>query len=171
MNCSSCGAALPANSTVCQYCHAHNAIDLRGVVEFSISQEAAERDCPCCHIPMQTLNIAVSQPLTVDRCTVCTGLFFPLGGVQLLLDQVVGQVYSANHELLEHLQRELFRLEKVVYRKCPVCAQLMNRQTFGYRSGVVLDRCAYHGDWLDGGEFLHLAQWKKAGGQLLSPQA
>ena len=96
------------------------------------------------------------------------GLFLPPGGVGFLLDKVVGPVYAANRALLENLQQELYRPEKVVYRKCPVCRQRMNRLAFGYRSGVVLDCCAVHGDWLDCGEFLHLTQWKKAGGALLA---
>ena len=166
MNCSSCGAVLPANSTICEYCHAHNPIDLHGIIGFSIKHQETERHCPGCQTPLQLLELATKPTVCVDRCPNCGGLFFAPGGIGFLLDQVVGPVYAANRELLGNLQRELYRPEKIVYRKCPVCSQLMNRKTFGYRSGVVLDRCASHGDWLDSGEFLHLAEWKKAGGVL-----
>jgi len=157
---------LPANSTICQYCRAHNPIDLNGVVEFSATHTDAERLCPDCGTALQLLKIATQPSCFVDRCGDCGGLFLPPGGLGFLLDRVVGPVYAANRALLENLQRALYRPEKVVYRKCPVCGHRMNRQAFGYRSGVVLDRCAAHGDWLDCGEFLHLTQWKKAGGQL-----
>jgi Zn-finger nucleic acid-binding protein len=40
----------------------------------------------------------------------------------------------------------------------------MSRVNFGYRSGVVIDRCTNHGIWLDSGEITHLMEWKKAGG-------
>ena len=106
----------------------------------------------------------------MDRCAECGGLFLPPGGVGFLLDKLVGPVHAANRALLENLQRALYRQEKIVYRKCPVCGLRMNRQAFGYRSGVVLDRCVVHGDWLDCGEFMHLTQWKKAGGQLLGKE-
>ncbi len=43
----------------------------------------------------------------------------------------------------------------------------MSRVNFGYRSGVVIDRCTNHGIWLYSGEITHLMEWKKAGGQLL----
>ena len=167
MNCMSCGAALPANSTICDYCKAHNPIDLHGVIEFSAKHRETERPCPNCATPLQWLELATRPVSAVDYCPHCAGLFFPPGGIGFLLDQVVGQVYAVNRALLDNLQRELYRVEKVVYRRCPVCKLRMNRQAFGYRSGVVLDRCSSHGDWLDAGEFLHLAEWKKAGGQLV----
>jgi len=44
----------------------------------------------------------------------------------------------------------------------------VNRQNFGERSGVVVDRCKAHGVWLDSGEFRRLAEWMKAGGQILA---
>ncbi len=166
MNCTSCGAVLPANSTVCAYCKSHNPVDLKGVIGFSVKHEETERLCPSCQTHLQLLELSTQPVSYVDQCPRCGGLFFPPGGIGFLLDQVVGVVYAANRALLDNLQKELYRQEKVTYRKCPVCLQLMNRQSFGHRSGVVLDRCAIHGDWLDSGEFLHLAEWKKAGGLL-----
>jgi Zn-finger nucleic acid-binding protein len=166
MNCSSCGAVLPANSTICQYCLAHNPVDLQAVPGFSVTHKETQRFCPDCSTALQLLEIATKPTCSVDRCPECGGLFLPPGGVAFLLERVVGQVYAVNRALLENLQKELYRQEKVVYRKCPVCLHRMNRLAFGYRSGVVLDRCIIHGDWLDCGEFLHLTQWKKAGGQL-----
>ncbi len=166
MNCSSCGAVLPANSTVCEYCNAHNPVDLKGVIGFSVKHRETERLCPCCQAPLELLELTTKPVSSVDRCPHCGGLFFPPGGIGFLLDQVVGPVYAMHRELLENLHKELYRPETVVYRKCPVCKQMMSRQSFGHRSGVVLDRCINHGDWLDSGEFLHLAEWKKAGGLL-----
>ena len=157
---------LPANSTICQYCKAHNPVDLLAGPGFAVSAEATRRLCPDCATDLQRLAVATRPACAVDRCPECGGLFLPPGGVAFLLDKLVGPVYAANRALLENLQKELYRPEPVVYRKCPVCGLRMNRRAFGYRSGVVLDRCAAHGDWLDCGEFLHLTQWKKAGGQL-----
>jgi Zn-finger nucleic acid-binding protein len=166
MKCTSCGAPLPPNSTVCQYCQARNFLDLHGVVDFSLHHGDPVGPCPVCQTPLQKLVLATKPESWVDRCPECSGLFFPPGGIMFLLEQTVQPVYEANHELLENLQKSWYHREEVVYRKCPGCACCMNRQHFGYRSGVVVDRCMDHGDWLDGGEFRHLAEWRKAGGML-----
>lgn len=166
MQCSSCGAGLPADTTICPYCQTRNFIDLQGVAEFVVHDREGRLPCPACQTPLQSLQLATSPSCSVDRCPECGGLFFPPGGVAFLLDVTVKAVYVANQALLDHLQRTGYHAEKVVYRHCPVCAQGMNRHNFGFRSGVVLDRCKAHGDWLDGGEFRHLAEWKKAGGML-----
>ena len=55
---------------------------------------------------------------------------------------------------------------EVKYVKCPVCLQLMNRKSYGARSGVVADTCKEHGIWLDGGELGRILKWVKAGGLL-----
>ena len=159
---------MPANSTVCPYCQNRNFIDLQGVAEFVAHDKDTQHPCPACQTPLQSLELATTPTCWLDRCPECGGLFFPPGGVGFLLDRVVGPVYVANLPLLENLRKTLYHAEKIVYRQCPVCARHMNRQTFGYRSGVVLDRCAAHGDWLDCGEFRHLAEWKKAGGMSLA---
>lgn len=166
MNCSSCGAALPPDSTVCDYCHARNFIDLHGVVDFTVGQDEIHGPCPACQTPLQRLELATRPRSWLDRCPACGGLFFPPGGVGFLLDQVVAPVYVVNLALLENLQRAWYHAENIVYRKCPACGRGMNRQHYGYRSGVVVNRCMIHGDWLDCGEFRHLAEWKKAGGML-----
>jgi len=167
MNCVSCGAVLPANSSVCEYCNARNPIDLKGVIGFSIKHQETDRHCPSCQTPLQLLDLATKPPICIDRCLNCGGLFFPPGGMAFLLEQTVGPVYAVQRDLLENLHKEFYRMEKIVYRKCPVCSQMMRRHAFGFRSGVIVDSCANHGDWLDSGEFLHLAEWKKAGGLLM----
>lgn len=167
MNCSSCGAVLPPNSPVCQYCQARNFIDLHGVVEFSVAQQQPLGPCPACQTPLQRLDLANPAGCWLDRCPACGGLFFPPNGVGFLLEHVVAPVYAPNLALLENLQKLWYRPEKVVYRQCPVCARKMNRQHYGHHSGVVVDRCMMHGDWLDCGEFRQLAEWKKAGGMML----
>jgi Zn-finger nucleic acid-binding protein len=60
--------------------------------------------------------------------------------------------------------------DRVVYKKCPICRDLMNRKSFGARSGVVIDICKEHGTWLNGGELRKLMEWKRAGGLLLTQE-
>jgi len=52
-----------------------------------------------------------------------------------------------------------------MYRPCPYCKQSMNRQNFGRRSGVIVDRCRDHGLWFDAGELDAVLRWIKKGGE------
>jgi Zn-finger nucleic acid-binding protein len=83
----------------------------------------------------------------------------------------VDPVFDINLQQLDYINQDRFSTEKEVkYVKCPVCQTFMNRNLFGYRSGVIVDRCQRHGIWFNSGEITHLQEWKKAGGQLLEEQ-
>ena len=47
--------------------------------------------------------------------------------------------------------------QKVQYRKCPECEAFMHRRNFRKSSGVIIDRCAVHGTWLDADELEQIA--------------
>lgn len=55
-------------------------------------------------------------------------------------------------------------LERVTYRKCPACRELMARRNHGGSSGVVVDVCRHHGVWLDASELERVLLWIRAGG-------
>jgi Zn-finger nucleic acid-binding protein len=54
--------------------------------------------------------------------------------------------------------------QKVQYRKCPECDAFMQRMNFQRSSGVILDRCAEHGTWLDADELEQIVGFLLAGG-------
>lgn len=54
--------------------------------------------------------------------------------------------------------------ERVVYRPCPACHELMTRRNHGGSSGVVVDVCRGHGIWLDHRELEQVLAWVRAGG-------
>jgi hypothetical protein len=54
--------------------------------------------------------------------------------------------------------------DRVRYRPCPHCAQLMNRKNFGGASGIVVDVCALHGTFFDSGELPRVLDFVKRGG-------
>src|SRR3569832_791108 len=54
--------------------------------------------------------------------------------------------------------------EPVVYRPCPVCADLMNRFNFAGCSGVILDACKPHGVWFDVDELRRIVLFIRGGG-------
>lgn len=166
--CSSCSAPLAANTNKCRYCGTRNDVDLKDRHHYSIVKKETALICPQCNKPLQTIDIELDGSFLIDRCASCFGLFFDAGKIEVLLEKSVNPVFDINLQQLDQINQDRFPTEKdIKYVKCPVCLTLMNRNAFGYRSGVVVDRCKIHGIWLDSGEITHLLEWKKAGGQIL----
>lgn len=169
--CSSCSAPLVADTNKCSYCGTRNDVDLKDKHVFSIIRNETSLFCPNCEIPLQTINLGVEDFLLIERCANCFGLFFDSGKIEALLEKSVDQVFKINRKQLDNINQDRFPVNKEIkYVKCPVCRSLMNRNAFGYRSGVIVDSCKKHGIWLDSGEITHLMEWRKAGGQLLHEQ-
>ncbi|EDM75376.1 hypothetical protein PPSIR1_10235 [Plesiocystis pacifica SIR-1] len=64
--------------------------------------------------------------------------------------------------------------DEVVYRSCPVCAQIMNRRNFAWISGIIVDECPSCGTYFDAGELEGVIHFVRSGGLLLArkhPQA
>lgn len=169
--CNGCSAPLPTNINRCSYCGVRNDVDLHGKHSFSLSTKHSDRFCPHCETHMQTVKLDITEPLYIERCENCFGLFFDPAEIESFLDSSVSNVFEINLALIKNINIDRFKTKhKFNYVKCPVCRVLMNRVNFGRRSGVIVDQCKKHGVWLDNGEITHLMEWKKAGGQLLHSQ-
>jgi Zn-finger nucleic acid-binding protein len=169
-SCKSCSAPLESNTNRCRYCGVRNDVDLQSKHDYNIENPHSERMCPHCNIRLQTISLKGNDHLYIERCSECFGLFFDPGKIEVLLNNVVSGTETINLEHIRNINNDRYQSKKVKYIKCPVCQVLMNRVSFGYRSGVIIDRCRKHGVWLDNGEITHLMEWKKAGGQLLAQQ-
>lgn len=169
-NCISCSAPLEPNTNRCLYCGVRNDVDLQAKHEFSIENPRSERICPQCNIALQTIDLKINGHLYIERCGECFGLFFDPGEIEILLDYAVSDAETINLKHIQAINDDRYQSKQVKYVKCPDCRILMDRVNFGYRSGVVIDRCGKHGVWLDNGEITHLMEWKKAGGQVLAQQ-
>jgi len=118
-------------------------------------------------VRLKTIRLDSTDALSIERCDACFGLFFDPGEIETLLENAVSGVFEINHKHIENINKDRYQNHNPVkYIKCPVCQILMNRVSFGHKSGVVVDRCKRHGVWLDSSEITHLMEWKKAGGQL-----
>ncbi|MBF0203105.1 MAG: zf-TFIIB domain-containing protein [Desulfamplus sp.] len=169
--CINCSAPLPSNSIECEYCGSRNDTDLKGIHHFTTHEPESDRICPKCNISLRTIDLKVHGKFLIQRCDLCLGLFFDPGELEALLDASVQHVYAINLKKLDNINKAMTPREtKVMYIKCPVCSNLMNRSSFGAKSGVIVDRCKEHGIWLNGGELRHLFEWRKAGGKLLHEQ-
>jgi Zn-finger nucleic acid-binding protein len=169
--CTSCSAPLPANTNRCNYCNTRSDVDLHAKLPYKIEKLAAKRICPNCDKALQTIRLKMAEPLAIERCQTCYGLFFDKGEIELILQSSVSNVFDINFQHIDNINKDRYRKQqKIRYVKCPECRRLMNRVNFGQRSGVIIDQCIIHGIWLDNGELTHLLEWKKAGGQLLQQQ-
>jgi len=167
LKCKTCSAPLPSNSNRCSYCGTRNPIDLHGVHQFTINKPDEARMCPHCFVPMDILNVDIDGKFYIERCPECFGFFFDPGEIETLLDHSVSNI-TIDPKTIDKANRELTDFNsEIQYIRCPVCNEFMQRINYGYRSGVVIDRCMKHGIWLDSGELRHLMEWKKSGGKIL----
>lgn len=171
IRCQTCSAPLPANTQICRYCGVRNDVDIHGKHRYRPLIASSGRLCPECDSELKTIELVLDRSLHIERCATCYGLFFDIGEVEAMMEAIVSPVFAVNPDLLASINSERYPSGRPVrYLKCPVCRVLMNRVSFGHRSGVVVDRCKSHGLWLDGGEISHLLEWRHAGGQLLHEQ-
>jgi Zn-finger nucleic acid-binding protein len=165
MDCTNCGAPLPAKSNLCTYCKTLNDVDLRALPHDVSKGPESDRDCPRCRGKMRTIDLRSEGKFLIERCEDCLGIFFDPCELEELIDVSVSRVHEVDFERLHTMLEEEAAPETPVnYVPCPVCSALMNRRNYGTRSGVIVDTCKAHGIWLDGGELGRLLKWVKAGG-------
>lgn len=185
LRCQNCSAPLPAYQGRCRYCGTSQDVDRELLVRNAVAAAGSGLKCPLCGTPMRTLALSLEKgpeggdpgadpsgktdPLTVDQCRTCFGLFFPFYKLEIVLNDLARFGFSIDARRLRDLGRNPVEAG-IAYRKCPICAKLMNRINFGQRSGVVTDQCFGHGVWLDAGELQRLVEWKNSGGRIVDDQ-
>ncbi len=170
-NCKGCGAPLDISSPNCPFCGVRNGLDLDAISSSTTEVPQEDRTCPNCKTRLTTINVGEGDPFYIESCDSCGGLFFDNGELQAILKKRADGVTRINHNGLQRLLREpLESNHSVKYRPCPVCSEIMNREKFGEKSGVIIDHCHAHGIWLEPGELTRLSEWKKEGGEILDAQ-
>ena len=167
-DCQQCGARLPADKDICNYCGTRTDVNFRKIHDYTVEAPYTDRTCPRCSIPLRTLNLSgTDERFLVEQCKTCFGVFLDLNELEALVDETVQHAHNIDWAVLERLvEGHPGFEEKVSYIKCPVCGVVMNRVSAGHFSGVVMDRCRDHGVWMDGGELRRLFEARKAGGHL-----
>lgn len=186
--CASCGAAVESDSSNCSYCRSPIVRDKRllGLICpecFARSPEAA-RFCTRCGIRFQPQPAPGTAPsihcphdqnelvarsvgsLVCHECRACHGLWLPSSDFDAAIEKALaGRRISPSDGLggRKILRRESAAF-KVVYRRCPVCGDIMNRKNYGGRSGIIIDWCGPHGSWLDADELEEIAAYIAEGG-------
>lgn len=161
--CQHCSAPLPSNSIICEYCGVRNDIELRPKHSYGLPK--SHRTCPDCLVQLESLDIGKNSRFIIEKCGRCFGLFFDHHELERLLEERLENSYWINHQKLHDLLQHPLHKDKVIYRRCPECNRLMQRQNYLRRSGVIMDVCNEHGLWLDAGELKQIQEWIALGGK------
>ncbi|MCA9688642.1 MAG: zf-TFIIB domain-containing protein [Myxococcales bacterium] len=126
--------------------------------------------CPGCGAPMVTL--AGDGGVELDRCDGCGGVWLDRGELERLTERPhsarvgrLDEVRAAAHAHVAAPEGELR------YRDCPRCQAVMQRRNFAEISGIILDECRDHGQFLDAGELEAIETFVRLGGLDLAAQA
>jgi Zn-finger nucleic acid-binding protein len=125
-----------------------------------VESELQKAHCSDCQQPLE----AIKEPAgTLLGCRHCGGQFVE----HALFRSLIQHAEIAGAAIPDApYKRPLPKaaLERVHYRPCSVCGQMMNRKNFGGASGVIVDVCAKHGTWFDAGELPQVLEFVQTGG-------
>lgn len=121
----------------------------------------SELRCPRCRIELTESRY---RDLGVDECFACGGTWFDLGEMQEFVRRFRERKEAAEGPAIDSKLKRFQLRGDVHYLLCPRCSDRMNRSNFGRISGVIVDRCAEHGIWLDGGEVEKIVEFIRTGG-------
>ena len=191
VRCSACGGPREGEALACRYCQADFTIhdqDLETVCPVCLARisnrarfchdcgtrivlegaagAATDVPCPACGTERKLRARAIGRESTQAlECNGCAGLWLGRDAFEALLERARSSAAPAHAAPASGAERRGARLERVVYRRCPVCAERMNRSNFGRRSGFVLDTCPEHGVWFDAAELDGVLRWVRRGGE------
>jgi Zn-finger nucleic acid-binding protein len=103
--------------------------------------------CPVCKVSTTAVE---HDKIELDYCSVCHGIWFDRGELELLLDTMAG---GTTRELVKSLMQKPQQQVAEKNRKCPICRRSMRKIDTGSNREIIIDVCnSGHGLWFDGGE-------------------
>jgi len=189
LRCGRCGGSFQEGEAACPYCGAGIALEDRGrsaictrcsvrapvgatwcptcgdrIVPQALSPVTEGRGCPRCLAPLRERTCGER---TLTECSGCGGLWLAAS----VLDELCGAAERAAISstgpvapLASRAPALVPHEERITYRPCPACGELMSRKNFGSSSRVIVDVCRRHGVWLDPQELEHVLAWVRTGG-------
>lgn len=116
-------------------------------------------DCLICHQPMQH---TVHEGVELDACSEGHGMWVDRRELaQMVFDDDASrpaheQLAELDHARAAGMGAVMDAVHAEGIRQCPVCSNRMSKQQWGHSSAVIVDSCAEHGTWLDGGELTRI---------------
>lgn len=120
-----------------------------------------QHHCPGCKSAMQPVQVGTS---TLEECSRCHGVWVDKITFEQICHQSEKQVALLGNATADPMGQGMPLEEKIRYRPCPECKQLMNRVHFANCSKVIVDVCKAHGTWFDKDELRRIVQFIRAGG-------
>ena len=166
-----CPACMSRISDGARFCHSCGT----GIVAQSDAGRPTETACPACGQEAKLNGRRLGdESLSVLECPRCVGLWVERKSFELLADEARKSSAGADSFVrgirVDGDSRRGVRgvQSGPMYRRCPECDAMMNRQNFGKRSGVIIDICSSHGFWFDPDELEGILDWIKSGGERAS---
>jgi len=169
MKCENCGGPLEGIVNYCPFCGAKQEVDLKQVNYRDVGTDES-LPCPHCKTALGVIEFDAPETIRVGRCGTCMGTFFNPGKLEAFLNSQTTSLVWLDKEQLNELSAQVGENDGIIYRKCPVCTEPMSPSNFGGHSGVIIDSCAPHGNWLKGGDLRRISEWWRAGGELIYKQ-
>jgi Zn-finger nucleic acid-binding protein len=123
------------------------------------------RACPDCKVGLAVVS---SGSILAQRCGRCRGIWLDPASFRRLCDEETRppdeETAIARSAGPSRSARGGRAEDRVRYRACPECDDVMNRSNFGRVSGVVIDVCRPHGAWFDRGELAAIRRFLREGG-------
>lgn len=118
--------------------------------------------CPDCKTPTEVRRVGAGQ-VELDVCPTCNGLWLEPDELGAVTQRPIFE--RPNLVEISRNVRAMARLpDRVVYRQCPMCDNVMSRRNYGEVSGIIVDECMRHGMWLDEGELDAIKRFVAVGG-------
>jgi Zn-finger nucleic acid-binding protein len=191
VRCSSCGAPRAEGSSTCRYCGSDFTIheqDLDTVCPRCFARvsdrakfchfcgvalrpespaiEKTELGCPACGEAAILSHRRVGD-VAVLECRCCGGFWLGAHILEELVEKASHGVEVGDFRLRGPLQAAQgsgsTEQRGPMYRQCPACGKLMNRDNYAHRSGVIIDICKDHGVWFDADELARILDWVRSG--------
>jgi len=176
LRCPSCGAPVAAEAPECAHCRAAlhpvrcpwcfawTFTEARDCVRCGSRAESPDLKaaCPSCREPLSSRSLGSAR---LSGCARCGGVWADPASFRAICEErEASSAYLGEGSLLTAPAASDPLASPIVYRPCPVCAELMNRFNFAGCSGVILDACKPHGVWFDLDEIRRIAAFIRGGG-------
>ncbi len=161
--CPTCFTRISAHAKFCHSC----ATPI--VIEQELGKES-KLACPVCDGGPKLVSRSLGPSQTaVLECPSCAGIWISHGlferAVRHNQEQAVPPAAAGvRGDSSKVHQVKMRRQQGPMYRKCPECQNIMNRQNYARRSGIIIDICAQHGIWFDAQELEAILEWLRRGG-------
>lgn len=121
--------------------------------------------CPDCRVGLEAVT---SGAAVAHRCGRCRGVWLDPDAFQRLCQREEREpgeeaaIVPSRAPAVD--RRPPGQEERIRYRGCPRCRDVMSRANFAKVSGVVIDVCRPHGAWFDRGELAAIRTFLRRGG-------